>query len=260
MVAMQGAAGPLCGLRAASHPDKPPAMTETSTERPWRNFYGRLKGKALHPRQMRDMDEVLPQVRLPGVTFAENPDRVALDRAGLFGDAPVWLEIGFGSGEHLVHQAQSNPGVRFIGCEPYVNGVASLLGKIRREKIGNVFVHTGDARDLFDVLPDGSIARAFLLYPDPWPKARHHRRRFVTAEHLVPLHRVLEDGAEFRVATDIPDYVRQTLEEVPPVGFERLSDGPEDWRTAWPDWVSTRYEQKALREGREPHYLTFRKD
>ena len=121
-------------------------------------------------------------------------------------------------------------------------------------------LHAGDARDLFDVLPDGSIAKAFLLYPDPWPKARHHRRRFVSPEHLGPLHRVLAKGAEFRVATDIPDYVRQTLEEVPRAGFTWQASAPEHWREPWEDWLSTRYEQKALREGRVPHYLTFLRD
>ena len=113
---------------------------------------------------------------------------------------------------------------------------------------------------MMDVLPAGSIERAFLLYPDPWPKKRHHRRRFVTPEHLVPLSKCLKSGAIFRVATDIPDYVRQTLEEVTSMlEFEWLAEGAQDWRAAWPDWISTRYELKALREGRTPHYLTFRK-
>ena len=134
-----------------------------------------------------------------------------------------------------------------------------LLGKIRRAGVDNLAVHPGDARDLMDVLPAASIAKAFLLYPDPWPKARHHRRRFVTQEHLEPLAHVLEPGAIFRVATDIEDYVRQTLEEVPRFGFEWLAERPCDWRDPWSDWHSTRYEQKALREGRVPHYLTFRK-
>ena len=134
-----------------------------------------------------------------------------------------------------------------------------LLGKIRQAGVSNLAVHPGDARDLMDVLPKGMIEKAFLLYPDPWPKARHHRRRFVTEEHLVPLADVLKPGAEFRVATDIEDYVRQTLEEVPKFGFEWQAESPQDWRTPWADWYSTRYEQKALREGRVPHYLTFRK-
>ena len=110
-----------------------------------------------------------------------------------------------------------------------------------------------------DVLPAASIARAFLLYPDPWPKARHHRRRFVTPEHLEPLARVMKPGAILRVATDIEDYVRQTMEEVPKAGFDWLAEGPSDWRTSWDDWISTRYELKALREGRVPHYMTFRR-
>ena len=135
-----------------------------------------------------------------------------------------------------------------------------LLGKIRKAKVDNLAVYPGDVRDMFDVLPEASIDRAFLLYPDPWPKSRHHRRRFVTPEHLAPLVRVLKPGAIFRVATDIPDYVRQTLEQVPGHGFEWLAEGPDDWRVAWDDWISTRYEKKALREGRVPHYLTFRKE
>ena len=134
-----------------------------------------------------------------------------------------------------------------------------LLGKIRAAETQNVAVYPGDVRNMFDVLPEASVSRAFLLYPDPWPKARHHRRRFVTQEHLEPLAKVLKKGAIFRVATDIPDYVRQTLEEVPRAGFEWLAEGPADWRNPWGDWISTRYEQKALREGRVPHYLTFRR-
>ena len=158
-----------------------------------------------------------------------------------------------------MHQAAQNPDVGFIGAEPYINGVAMLLGKLRQAESQNISIHPGDVRDLFDVLPERSVARAFLLYPDPWPKKRHHRRRFVTPEHLEPLARVLQSGAIFRVATDIPDYVRQTLEMVPKQGFEWLCEGPEDWREPWTDWISTRYEQKALREGRTPHYLTFRR-
>ena len=151
--------------------------------------------------------------------------------------------------------AATNPGINIIGCEPYINGVAMLLGKIRAAGVSNVSVHPGDARDLMDVLPDASIQRAFLMYPDPWPKARHHRRRFVTPEHLLPLARVMQPGGIFRVASDIPDYIRQTREEVPPAGFEMIDDTP----VAWGDWISTRYERKALREGRPPHYVTFRR-
>ncbi len=226
---------------------------------PWRNFYGRFKGKGLRKSQERYLDEDLANLSPGAVSWEENPDRKPLDIASLFGDRELWVEIGFGGGEHLVHQAEANPQAGIIGAEPYINGVAMLLGKVRAANVSNLRIHPGDARDLFDVLPSHSISKAFLLYPDPWPKKRHHRRRFVTPEHLEPLSALMKPGAEFRVATDIPDYVRQTLEQVPRHGFEWLAERPEDWRTPWKDWISTRYEQKALREGRTPHYLTFRK-
>jgi tRNA (guanine-N7-)-methyltransferase len=193
------------------------------------------------------------------VSWAANPERHPLDLEALFSGREIWVEIGFGGGEHMVHMAESYPQAGIIGCEPFINGVAMLLARIREAGVSNLAVHPGDARDLFDVIPQASVSKAFLLYPDPWPKARHHRRRFVTPEHLAPLARVLKPGAEFRVATDIPDYVRQTLEEVPRAGFVWTAEGPDDWRHPWDDWLSTRYEQKAFREGRRPHYLTFRK-
>lgn len=241
-----------------SRPDLPPhpAVAALKTRR---NFHGRVHGKALRPSQRRYLAEDLPRLRLRGVSIDENPGRAPLDLAvlpgGENGDGPVWLEVGFGGGEHLAHMAARYPDVRLIGCEPFVNGVAMALGKLRAAGVGNVALHPGDVRDLFDVLPDACFERAFLLYPDPWPKARHHRRRFVTPEHLLPLARVCAPGAEFRVATDIPDYVRQTLEEVPRAGFDLLAQGG----TPWADWLRTRYEAKALREGRQPHYLTFRR-
>lgn len=235
------------------------AKRAAMTERPHRNFYGRLKGKTLKSSQKTYLAEDLAALSPGPVSWEDNPARAPLDLDALFGGRPVWLEVGFGGGEHLVHMAGANPDVGIIGAEPYINGVAMLLGKIRRAGVDNLAVHPGDARDLMDVLPPASIARSFLLYPDPWPKARHHRRRFVTQEHLEPLARALQPGAILRVATDIEDYVRQTLEEVPRAGFEWLAEGPADWRTPWDDWISTRYEQKALREGRVPHYLTFRR-
>ncbi len=226
---------------------------------PWRNFYGRLKGKRLRAHQKECLAQDLAGFSPGPVGWDVNPTRQPLDLQALFGARPLWLEIGFGGGEHMAHQAGLNPDVGIIGCEPYINGVAMLLAKLRAQDQGNVAIHPGDVRDLFDVLPDASVARAFLLYPDPWPKKRHHRRRFVTPEHLEPLARVMAPGAIFRVATDIPDYVRQSLEEVPRAGFAWLAEGPEDWRTPWDDWIPTRYEVKALREGRVPHYLTFRR-
>jgi len=224
-----------------------------------RNFYGRIKGKALNAAQDRYLEEDLPRLSVAGITREENPERTTLDMQELADGRPLWLEIGFGAGEHLVHQALQNPDVQFLGVEPYVNGVAMLLGKMRKAGVSNIKLHMGDARNLMDVLPDEAVSKAFLLYPDPWPKLRHHRRRFVTPEHLIPLSRCLKTGTKFRVATDIEDYVRQTLQEVPKAGFEWLAEGPKDWRAPWGDWISTRYEQKALREDRTPHYMTFRK-
>ncbi len=231
----------------------------TTSKRPRRNFYGRLKGKSLKQSHKGYIEEDLAGLSPGPVNWEDNPERELLDLAGLFDGKPVWLEVGFGGGEHMVHQAAQNPGVGIIGCEIYINGVAMLLGKIRSAGVDNVAVYPGDTRDIFDVLPEASIDRAFLLYPDPWPKTRHHRRRFVTEEHLVPMARVLKPGAIFRVATDIEDYVCQTLEEVPKFGFERLRAQPSELHEPWDDWTSTRYEQKALREGRVPHYLTFRR-
>jgi len=231
----------------------------TDPIRPHRNFYGRRKGKHLKQSQEGYLEEDLTALSPGAVDWDANPSRVNLDLEALFDGRDTWLEVGFGGGEHVIHQAAENPNVGIIGCEPYINGVAMLLGKVRKANVPNLRIYPGDVRDMFDVLPEASISKAFLLYPDPWPKSRHHRRRFVTPEHLEPLVKVLKPGAEFRVATDIPDYVRQTLEEVPRHGFEWLAEGPEDWRKPWDDWISTRYEQKALREGRTPHYLTFRK-
>jgi tRNA (guanine-N7-)-methyltransferase len=225
---------------------------------PWRNFYGRLQGKTMNQAQKDYIDEDLEALAPGGVGWDENPERILIDVKTRFKDKPVWLEIGFGAGEHLVHMAETYPEMEIIGCEPFMNGVASLLGKIRNLKTQNIAVHPGDVRNLFDVLPDACLEKAFLNYPDPWPKARHHRRRFVTQEHLVPLFKALKPGTEFRVATDIPDYVRQTMQEVPQAGFIFEGDA-QDLSQAWPDWFSTRYEQKALREGRTPHYMTFRR-
>lgn len=222
----------------------------------WRNFYGRIHGKTMRASQKSYLEQDLAALSPGPVSRADNPDRRPLDLAARFGGRPVWLEIGFGGGEHMVHMAARHPEIALIGADPFVNGVAMLLGRIRAADVSNLAVFPGDVRDLFDVLPDASVARVFLNYPDPWPKARHHRRRFVTPGYLGPLFRVMAPGAAFRIATDIPDYVRQTRAEVPVAGF-RPVDHPDD--QAWQDWPSTRYEQKALHAGRRPHYLTFLK-
>jgi tRNA (guanine-N7-)-methyltransferase len=228
---------------------------------PWRNFYGRRHGKTLRKGQRALIDTRLAELAPPGVGWDENPERRPIDLAALFpGSRDVWLEIGFGGGEHMIAQAGANPDVGIIGCEPFINGVAMLLAAIERARVTNVSVLAGDARDLMDVLPEGSIGRAFLNYPDPWPKKRHWKRRFVNPEQMDQLARVMRAGAELRVATDIADYVRHTLEVIHrDPRFAWTADGPRDWREPWADWPGTRYEAKAIREGRVPHYLTFRR-
>jgi tRNA (guanine-N7-)-methyltransferase len=216
----------------------------------WRNFYGRIRGKTLRPVQKAALADDLGPLTLQGV---DGP-RGSLDVAGLFGARALWLEVGFGGGEHLVAMAARYPEVMILGAEPFVNGIAMLLAKVKAAGVSNLALHPGDVRQLFDVLPDACLSRVFLNYPDPWPKQRHNRRRFVTPGYLGELARVMKPGGGFHVATDIPDYMRQTLAEVPLAGFTLVS-GPGG--VPWDDWVTTRYEQKALREGRVPGYVGF---
>lgn len=220
---------------------------------PRRKVFGRRHGKRLRASQVRLIEELLPRLRIPGVSPAENPERVPLAPPWADGRA-LWLEIGFGGGEHLVHQAGLHPDVGLIGCEPFVNGVAMALGRIEAEGIGNVRIHDGDARDLIELLPDAALHRVFLLYPDPWPKARHHRRRFASVENLGLLHRAMAPEAELWLATDIEDYAdhaRAAVAEAP--GFDLVTDRREPWL----GWPGTRYEAKALQAGRRPSYLTI---
>lgn len=222
-----------------------------------RVFHGRRHGKALRASQRRLLQDLLPRLALAGVTPAENPARTPLDRAALFGDGrPLWLEIGFGGGEHLAHQAVLHPEIGMIGCEPFVNGVAMLLTRIVAGGLGNLRLHPGDARDLIEVLPPAALSRVFLLYPDPWPKARHRARRFMNPENLAALARVMAPGSELRLATDIADYGAHALAAVAAgEGFAAVGDL--DRAPPWPDWRPTRYEAKALAAGRPPRYLTF---
>ena len=222
---------------------------------PRRNLYGRRHGKKLKPSQRGLLEELLPRLRLAGITREENPERAPL--APPFADGrPLWLEIGFGAGEHLVHQAVAHPDLGLVGCEPFVNGVAMALARIAAAGVENVRIHPGDARDLIDLLPDGSLGRVFLLYPDPWPKARHARRRFASGENLAALRRVMLPGAELRLATDIAGYAEHAREAVAGApGFEVAADATE----AWAGWPGTRYEAKALKAGRQPQYLIFRR-
>jgi tRNA (guanine-N7-)-methyltransferase len=210
-------------------------------------LYGRRKGKALRPHHAKLIAELLP--------------KLAFDPKRLDTLKPARLEIGFGGGEHLAHQAALHPDVAFIGAEPFVNGVAKLLALVEARDLRNISIHAGDARELFAALPDRSLERIYLLYPDPWPKTRHHRRRLVNQEALRHFHRLLQPGGLFLFASDIAHYVEWTLLETRKAGgFTWLAERAADWRTPFPEWIETRYEAKAKREGRVPSYLTFRRD
>ncbi len=219
-------------------------------------FYGRRKGHPLRARAERLVAELLPRVAVP------DPAPGGLDIATLFSpDCPdLWMEIGFGKGEHLAAQAAAHPEVGFIGCEPFINGVAGALAEIEDRGLGNVRLFADDVRYLLPALPDVSIGRLFLLFPDPWPKTRHHKRRFINLENLDALARILKDGAQFRFATDHMGYCRWALARLMAhPAFEWLAEGPDDWRARPADAAPTRYEQKARREGKACVYLTFRR-
>lgn len=223
-------------------------------------FYGRRKGHPLRARAGQLVDDLLPRVEIQGPGADAAPG--SLDPAGLFDVSPreIWLEIGFGKGEHLAGQAASNPDVGVIGCEPFINGVAGLLMEIEDRDLRNVRIYADDARHLLKALPDQSIDRLFLLFADPWPKTRHHKRRFVQQDNLDELARVLKPGAEFRFATDHMGYCRWALAHVMNhPAFEWLAEGPEDWRVRPDDWQETRYEHKALGQGKRCVYLRFRR-
>ncbi|MEE3626251.1 tRNA (guanine(46)-N(7))-methyltransferase TrmB [Nitrospirillum sp. BR 11752] len=169
--------------------------------------------------------------------------------------------MGFGGGEHLAEQAAANPDIGFIGCEPFINGVANLLQHVEAKDLsGNIRICPDDARPILDALPEASVGRVFVLFADPWPKLRHAERRFIGPANLPRLARVLKDGAELRLATDDQQLCRWMLEHAwryP--DFEWLADKAADWRVPPADWVQTRYEQKALEAGRVPVYLRFRR-
>ena len=221
-----------------------------------RLIYGRRQGHRLHPAQARRVAEILPEFE---------PKLSAPDISGWFGTrAPEMgfdtyaLEIGFGGGEHLAACAKTAPRTGFIGCEPFINGVAKLLGHIEAGGLENLCVHHGDARDVMAAMPAGVLDQAFLLYPDPWPKKRHHKRRFVNQENLDSLFRVLAPDARLLVATDIAAYADWTLAEIKQHGgFVWRAQGRADWLGPPEDWPGTRYEQKARAACRVPHYLEF---
>ncbi|MCC6918194.1 MAG: tRNA (guanosine(46)-N7)-methyltransferase TrmB [Alphaproteobacteria bacterium] len=226
----------------------------SATQGKRRLIYGRRQGRPLKAQARDALETVLPRLAL---------DLDALgDLKALFpGRQDFALEIGFGGGEHLIAQAKAHPETGFIGAEPFINGVAKLADAARETP--NLRLHHGDARDVLERLPDASLGSAFLLFPDPWPKLRHHKRRFVNQENLAALARVLAPGGRLRIASDIPDYVRWTLIEIARFnrtegrGFVWTARCKADWTQRPADWPSTRYEAKALEAGRVLAYLEF---
>lgn len=214
-----------------------------TSSRPLYQFYGRRKGKPLRRHHLELMEQLLP--------------KITVDLADPLKDSNTrrWLEIGFGGGEHMAHQAALHPDVTVIGAEAFRNGVAKALAHVEEGALKNLRIHHGDARALLDALPDCSCERVYLLYPDPWPKERQKRRRFVSPQNLAAIHRILVPGGQFLFASDIPDYVEWTRQHVAGHGgFSLVSDGVEPFD----DWVRTRYEAKATAAGRIPRYLICR--
>jgi tRNA (guanine-N7-)-methyltransferase len=221
-----------------------------------RAFFGRRKGHPLRPRQVALFDTLLPRIAL------DLSKPAPADLRGLF-DKPlddVRLEIGFGGAEHLIAQAQAHPRSGFIGSDAFVNATAKALAAIDGNALGNIRLHFGDASALIDWLPAGALARIDLLYPDPWPKRRHWKRRFIQDDSLKRLARILTIGGELRFATDIADYAAYALARaLRSLDFVWTAERADDWRKAWPDYSGTRYEAKAKREGRAPAYFIFRR-
>jgi tRNA (guanine-N7-)-methyltransferase len=230
-----------------------------------RILYGRRTGYKLRPHARNLIHSLLPHLLVPlPAPHPLDPEAVPppLDLFALFTPRPagLWLEIGFGGGEHLAGQAAAHPELGLIGCEPFINGVGKLLIHVETQNLSNVRIHTDDARPLIEALPEACLDRTFVLFPDPWPKTRHHKRRFIQTATLDALARALADGAELRVATDIMAYARWTLVlALRHPDFEWLARSPADWRLPPPDWVPTRYEAKARAAGRTPVYLRFQR-
>lgn len=230
-------------------------MSDGSEKPSDRGFYGRRAGKTLTGRQAELVKDRLHQLLL---NSTQPPPQ---DLTQLF-SAPVtsiWFESGFGGGEHLIFRALENPAAGFIGVEPFKNGMAKVLVGIEDAGLSNVRLYDEETGPLLDWLPENSLDGFYLLYPDPWPKMRHFKRRFINQRNLTRIARVLKPGAELRVASDIDSYIKWTLEhcaEHPAIELVNESEGA--MLKPWPNWPGTRYEAKAIREGRLPRYLTFR--
>lgn len=219
-----------------------------------RTIYGRRRDRRLRPGQRDLVENLLPKLELdPVSTDIFDP------RTGFGPDlGDVWLEIGFGGGEHLAWQAVANPGTGIIGCEPFINGVAKLLTRVRDDDLSNVRFYRDDARLLVERLRENSLGRAFILFPDPWPKTRHHKRRIISDEVLGHLARALSDDAELRIATDDAGYLEWILWHLRRhPAFRWQASSPADWRNRPDDWPVTRYQEKAVAAGRNCAFLTY---
>ena len=218
-------------------------------QHPLMRSYGRIKSRPIKPRQAALVDELLPSLRPPEGPF---DPRTLMD-----GTREAWLEIGFGGGEHMASQAARAPDVLIVGCEPFLNGVASAVRHVAEQELKNVRIHDGDARELAARLPDASLDRVFILFPDPWPKARHHKRRIVQPEMVVELARVLKPGGRLRFATDVAGYADWALERIlASPDFDWPAQKADDWRVAPSDHITTRYEEKRLGDC-EPVFFDF---
>ncbi|MEX0347600.1 MAG: tRNA (guanosine(46)-N(7))-methyltransferase TrmB [Rhizobiaceae bacterium] len=231
-------------------------MKQERPERSSEAFFGRRKGKPLRANQAAALERCLSALAIDLSTPA--PKNVC----SLFSSPvrEVRLEIGFGGGEHLLHQIEKWPQTGFVGVEPFVNGMAKLCAALGNELPGNLRLYDDDATGVLDWLPENSISGLDLLYPDPWPKKKHWKRRFVSQPNLDRFARIMKSGADFRFASDIDTYVNWTLLHCRyHPSFEWLADTAADWNEPFNGWPGTRYEAKALREGRRPAYLTFRR-
>ena len=230
------------------------ALPETDADR---RFFGRRKGHKLRVHQLDLIEQLLPQLALDIDGASKR-----CDLADLFGRPvdDVRLEIGFGGGEHLIAEARAFPNTGFIGCEPYVNGMAKILAQIETHNIANIRLFAGDAADLLAWAPPLSLVRIDLIHPDPWPKRRHWKRRFVQDATVAAMARILRPSGEFRFVSDIEDYCAWTLAHLlRSPDFDWSAQRADDWRLPWPDYTMTRYGRKAEREGRKAGYFRFRK-
>lgn len=219
-----------------------------------RRLYGRRQGPALRSGQQELLDRLLPQIAVP--------DEGPISAQSLFGaDCPLHFEIGFGAGEHLAYRADLLPDHGFIGCEPYLNGVVGALQQIRDGRLANIRLHDGNAIEVMERLPDASLSFVYLLHPDPWPKARHAKRRFMNDGPVDLIARKLKPGGEFRFGTDHPVYLEWAMMIMNRAAdrFEWLCDSPKDWMIRPGGWPETRYEAKARRQGHEVWYFRYRR-